>query len=348
MPDVCFAIPGDLATLTGGYAYARRLIEALPTAGWSAHHVVLPGSFPKPSESDLNETRSIFAALPHGTPLLVDGLAFGALPADLLAEFDHTYTALVHHPLAEESGISAADARNFRTQERAALALAQSVVVTSPHTRESVVHDYGVPRERVFLAEPGTDPATRARGAGAVPKLLTVATLTHRKAPDVLIEALARITDVAWTSDLVGSLNRDAAVTANVRRLITQYGLEGRVTLRGELHSADLYAAYDTSDVFVLPSRHEGYGMVFAEAMARGLPIVACAAGAVSDTVPEDAGHLVPPDDIEALAQALRRTLSDEAHRRTLADRAWAHGQHLPTWQDTAAKVSEALWAALP
>jgi len=348
VPDVCFAIPGDLATLTGGYAYARRLIEALPTAGWTAHHVVLPGSFPKPSYADLDETRAVFAALPAGTPVLVDGLAFGALPASLVADFDHSFTALVHHPLAEETGISAADAQHFKGLERAALGLAQSVVVTSPHTRESVVRDYGVSRDHVFLAEPGTDPAPRASGAGNVPKLLTVATLTHRKAPDVLIKALALIKDIPWTSDLVGSLARDAAVTANVRQLIAQHGLNDRVTLRGELHRSELDAAYHGSDVFVLPSRHEGYGMVFAEALARGIPVVACAAGAVSDTVPADAGHLVPPDDVTALANALRRILTDTVHRRTLSDRAWHHGQLLPTWQDTAAKVSEALWASLP
>jgi glycosyltransferase involved in cell wall biosynthesis len=348
VPDVCFAIPGDLTTLTGGYAYARRLIEALPTAGWTAHHVVLPGSFPKPSDADLSETRSILAALPQNTPVLVDGLAFGAMPASLLANLDHSYTALVHHPLAEESGISAADAQRFQASERAALGLAQSVVVTSQHTRETVAHHYGVKRDHVFLAEPGTDPAPRAHGAGSVPKLLTVATLTHRKAPDVLINALGRIKDIPWTSELVGSLDRDVSVTANVRRLIEQHGLEDRVALRGELHSAALDAAYDGSDVFVLPSRHEGYGMAFAEALTHGLPIVACAAGAVSDTVPEDAGHLVPPDDADALAQALRRVLTDASHRRALADRAWHHGQHLPTWNDTAAKVSEALWAALP
>ena len=346
MPDVWFAIPGDLTTLTGGYAYARRLIEALPATGWTAHHVPLPGSFPKPTVADLKATADILSALPPESAVLFDGLAYGALPQELLGELDLSLTALVHHPLAEETGLEAADVARFEASERAALALAQAVVVTSAHTLATLARDYGVPRERLRLAEPGTDAASRARGTATAPVLLTVATLTHRKAPDVLVEALARLKDLSWTSVLVGSTERDPAVTAKVRGLIAQHGLEERVILKGEM--ADLGAVYGSADVFVLPSRHEGYGMVFAEAMARGLPIVGCAAGAVKDTVPLEAGLLVPPDDPQALAEALRRVLTNTALRKRMAEAAWAHGETLPRWSDTAAAVSEALWSALP
>lgn len=348
MPDVWFAIPGDLATLTGGYAYARRLMAALPAAGWYPHHLQLPGSFPNPSPGDLAATAEMLSALPEQTAVLVDGLAFGALPPHLLAELDLSLTVLVHHPLAEETGLSTEAAARLRASERAALPMAQSVVVTSGHTLETMVRDYGVPRDWLTLARPGTDPAPRAKGSPDVPNLLTVATLTHRKAPDVLIDALARIADLRWTSTLVGSIERDAATTAKVRELIARHGLQDRVALRGELQDEALSAAYAGADVFALPSRHEGYGMVFAEALARGLPIVACAAGAVPETVPADAGLLVPPDDPQALAEALRRVLSDVAFRRQLAERSWQHGQHLPTWNDAAGCVGEALWAALP
>jgi glycosyltransferase involved in cell wall biosynthesis len=346
VPDVWFAIPGDLNALTGGYGYARRLMAALPATGWTPHHVPLPGSFPNPSDADLETTRAILAQLPPGAPVLADGLAFGALPAALLAEWDASVVALVHHPLADETGLSDADIRRFKESERTALGFATTVVATSPHTAECLVRDYSVPTGSMFLAVPGTDPAARADAGHDVPTLLTVATLTHRKGHDVLIEALAGITDLPWTSALVGSTDRDAAVTARVRALIERHQLQGRVILRGELHSDALNAAYAAADVFVLPSRHEGYGMVFAEALARGLPIVACAAGAVTDTVPSDAGLLVPVDNPIALAAALRKMLTDAPLRRIMGDAAWKHGQMLPTWDDTAAHVAEALWEA--
>lgn len=348
MPDVWFAVPGDLATPTGGYVYARRLMEALPRTGWFPHHLRLPASFPNPSAADLATSRNMLATLPAETPVLVDGLAFGALPREMLEELDLSVTALVHHPLADETGLSEADVARFKALERAALGLAQSVVATSRHTVETLARDYMVARGHLFLAAPGTDQASRAHNPGSVPRLLTVATLTHRKAHDILIEALAQISDLPWSSELVGSLDRDAKVTAHVRNLLAARGLQDRVILHGELHEAGLEKIYSEADVFVLPSRHEGYGMAFAEALARGIPIVACAAGAVRETVPASTGVLVPPDQPAALAEALREVLSDHAYRRRLSDAAWAHGQTLPTWNDTAAHVAEALWASLP
>lgn len=349
MPDVWFAIPGDPATLTGGYVYARRLMEELPGAGWLAHPVRLPAGFPNPSAADLAATRGIFEQLPEDAVVLADGLAFSAMPRDLLEDAAHVnIVALVHHPLAEESGLTSADVERFKRSERTALEFARTVVVTSPHTGKTLARDYGITGDMIHVAVPGTDRAQRAHNKSDVPQLLTVATLTYRKGHDVLIKALAEIKDLSWHSTLVGSLARDPAVAAHIKGLIATHGLDDRVTLAGELQDTALAAAYSTADVFVLPSRHEGYGMVFAEALAHGLPIVACKAGAVPETVPEDAGTLVPPDDPAALAAALRRMLSDASHRTRVSDAAWAHGQQLPTWQDTAACVADALWAALP
>jgi glycosyltransferase involved in cell wall biosynthesis len=95
--------------------------------------------------------------------------------------------------------------------------------------------------------------------------------------------------------------------------------------------------------MFVLPSRHEGYGMVFAEALSHGLPIIACAAGAVVDTVPSDAGRLAPPDDPDTLARLLRTLLTDDDLHARLSQAAWRHSQALPRWADTASTVGAAL-----
>ena len=335
--QVWFALPGDLETVTGGYVYARRLIRHLPAAGWTVHHVALPAAV------DPAETQRRLAAIPPGSTVLVDGLAFGVLPPPLLDSLPLRWVALVHHPLALETGLDPATAARLRDSEKQALPAARRVIVTSPHTADSLIGDYGVPAERIDIALPGTDPVARAAGGGRPPRLLTVATLTRRKAHDVLLAALARIRDLAWQSRLVGSLGRDGEVVAEVRRTIARFGLEDRVVLVGELTGAALEKEYAAAEAFVLPSRHEGYGMAFAEALAHGLPVVACAAGAVPETVPAEAGLLVPVDDAEALAGALRRLLADARLRQRLGDAAWAHGRRLPTWDDTARAVGRAL-----
>jgi len=93
---------------------------------------------------------------------------------------------------------------------------------------------------------------------------------------------------------------------------------------------------YSASDLFVLASRFEGYGMALAEAIAHGLPVVSTTTGAIPDTIPAGAGLLVPPNDVAALAQALRRLISDRAERRRLAINARAAAAQLPTWQESA------------
>src|SRR5262249_11205793 len=109
-------------------------------------------------------------------------------------------------------------------------------------------------------------------------------------------------------------------------------GLEQRITLAGELAPAALTRAYRTADLFVLPSFHEGYGMAYAEAMAHGLPIIATTAGAIPETVPRQAGLLVPPGNPAALARALRRIIDKPALAAGLATGSRAAGARLPEW----------------
>ena len=344
--ELFFAVPGDPDTLTGGYVYAKRLAEALPDAGWKVNRLRLPNGFPHPDAAALQQTATFLAATPADATIIVDGLAFGALPADLLRgllqQGSRRLVALVHHPLAQESGIDAATAARLRASEQAALALAHRLIVTSPHTQATLIADYGVPAGGLSVAIPGTDPGVRARGS-SVPQLLTVATLTPRKGHEVLLRAYARITDLAWSALWVGSRSRDPATAETLAALIASLGLARRVRFAGELQDGALDDAYAASDLFVLPSHHEGYGMVFAEALARGLPVVATRAGAIPDTVPAECGLLVPPGDDEALAGALRRVLTEPSLHTRLADAAWRYGQTLPDWDDTAARVAEAL-----
>ncbi|MGB0696487.1 MAG: glycosyltransferase family 4 protein [Rhodospirillaceae bacterium] len=346
-----FAFPGDLNAPTGGYGYARRMLDALPDCGWALEPLALPDGFPAPEGPHIATALDQLRAIPKGALVLLDGLAFGGLPATELANLPATLVVLHHHPLALETGLTQAEATRLHATEKAALGIAQAVIVTSPDTARTLVADYAVPEGKITIALPGTDPAPTAPGFSApdpsgtdrAPVLLSVATLTPRKGHDVLLEALDRLRDLPWTAQWIGSLDRDRPCAQALQAAITERGLAERITCPGAVTGADLQAAYQAAALFVLPSRHEGYGMAFAEALSYGLPVIGCAVGAVPDTVPAEAGILVPPDDPDALEQALRAFLVDPARRLRTAQAARQAGLALPSWQDCATTIAACL-----
>jgi glycosyltransferase involved in cell wall biosynthesis len=278
----------------------------------------LGGGFPNPNAPTRAAACARLAALPPGRPVVIDGLAFGVL-ADAAAALRsrHPLVALVHHPLALESGLSTVEAAALRQSERAALACARHVVVTSAATARLLAADYDVPAERLSVVEPGTD-----------------RTVVPRKGYDVLVAALARLKDLSWRLLIAGDLARNPDAARRLAADIARLGFAERVTMAGAVTPDRLAALYAAADLFVLPSRFEGYGMAYAEAIAHGVPVVGTTAGAIPETVPASAGVLVPPDDIDALAAALRRLIERPDERQRLA--AGARAARFPSWRDQA------------
>ncbi|MBK9083255.1 MAG: glycosyltransferase family 4 protein [Rhizobiales bacterium] len=341
-----FVIPGDLATVSGGYAYDRAVLAQAPAAGLALTHLSLPGAWPHPSSHDLEEARRRLAATPADATLLIDGLALGAMPPAFVAGLSRRIVALVHHPLGLEAGLSPPRAAALIENERGVLAHAARVVVTSRHTGALLAVDFDVPMDRVVVAEPGTEPAARATGGGAPLTMIAVGTVLPRKGYLHLAEALGGLRDLDWRLDVVGGLAAAPDETAALRETLDRRRLTERVTLRGAVTGAALDGMLASADLFVMPSLYEGYGMALAEAMARGLPIVATRAGAAADTVPDEAALKVDPGDAPALAGALRKAIMDAGLRARLAEASWRAGQNLPRWRDTAARVAEAIRAA--
>jgi glycosyltransferase involved in cell wall biosynthesis len=344
MISAAFAIPGDLGTPTGGYRYDREVLARAAAHGVSLDHLPLPGSFPDPSDDDLLRAAGALVSLAPDRVLLADGLAYGALPESICASIRCPIVALVHHPLALESGIGAMAAGHFRHSEAVALSHAAAVIATSRVTARTLADEYEVPADRITVAEPGTEPASRATGSGSTEKLiLAVGAVSHRKGYDVLMDALGALADLPWRLAVVGATDRDPKAYEAARRAVAQNGLEKRVSFEGSLSEEALARLYGLADLFVMPSRYEGYGMVLAEAMARGLPIVATTGGAAAETVPDAAALKVPPGHAGDLRTAIARVLGDDQLCAGLADASWAAGQTLPRWSDTARIIASVL-----
>jgi glycosyltransferase involved in cell wall biosynthesis len=337
MLEAVFAIPGDLNLPTGGYAYDRRVLALLPDFGVGALHLELPASFPDPTAADLDQTARRLAAIAPHAVIMVDGLAYGAMPAPVIGRARAPIVALVHHPLCLETGLAATRQDGLRLLETAALALACKIIVTSPLIARTLIADFAVSAHKITVAEPGTDPAPRATFSGQGPaQLLSVGAIVPRKACDLLVRALSPLRDRDWQLTIAGPIDRSPQALADVHAAIRHTGLGHRITLAGPVDGKRLASLYAAADAFVMASLFEGYGMVLAEAMARGLPIVCTTGGAAAETVPESAALKVPPGDKHALSLAIQRVLDNRDLRQSMARASWSAGQKLPRWEDTA------------
>jgi glycosyltransferase involved in cell wall biosynthesis len=368
---VTVVVPGDLETRSGGYGYDRRIIAGLRDRGWSVTVRQLAASFPCPTSAARDDAARALAEIPDQAIVLVDGLAFGALPDEVEREAARLrFVALVHHPLAAETGLDPALASTLENSERRALAAATLVVVTSRSTAAALA-SYGVGPERTVVVEPGTDPVPLARGSGkpqpspeSYPptaishqpfrvQLLCVATLTPRKGHALLFRALASIPYRNWRLTCAGSVDRDPATVQRLRAQLRLAGLYDRVAIAGDMDADALAIHYDRADLFVLPTLYEGYGMAVAEALARGLPVISTATGAiealVSDTDHDGggehspAGIVLPPGDYDALTNALLRVLGDDRLLAKLAEGARRVRDRLPRWEDAVTKMADVL-----
>jgi glycosyltransferase involved in cell wall biosynthesis len=304
------------------------------------------GSWPRPDAASRAALADLVAGIPDGAVVLLDGLVASTAPDVLVPQARRLrLVALVHMPLGQGTDDDA------RTREGAVLSAARSVVTTSAWARRALMELYSLPGDRVHVAEPGTDAAGLAPGTATAGALLSVAAVIPGKGHDLLLDALTMLAGHRWRCLCVGSVEREPAFAEDLRRRVLDGGLDGRVRFSGPQTGADLANSYGASDLLVLPSRGETYGMVVTEALARGLPVVAAEVGGVPEALGRGAdgtrpGLLFPPDDPAALRDALRAWLEDADLRRRLRRAARERRASLSRWSTTTSVVADVLVGA--
>ena len=345
-------VAGSPDQRTGGYLYDAHIVAELRKQGWDIELIGLDGHFPDADSVAQQALESALVQLPDDHQVVIDGLVMGGLPEVIKRHQSRlAITALVHHPLGDERGLSDDEQARFHRLELGGLAAVRQVIVTSAFTQrrlKALAADYQIALPVISVVEPGVTPVADAnrlsRPTTSSPlRILCVATLTPRKGQDLLVAALSRLVHLDWQCDCFGSLNRDPAFADRVAGLVDHYALGERFRLPGECDQAQLEAAYQNADLLVLPSWYEGYGMVISEALAHGLPVITTRGGALADTLPEGAGIAVPPGDVEALSAAIERFLQEPALRGSLTQGADAARQQLGSWQDAAEEFAAAL-----
>ena len=220
-------------------------------------------------------------ACPTRATVLIDSLVGLDAAEALLREQDRLRLwQLVHLPLA-----LSLDGTEVRPQEHRALTAATGVITTSGWTRRWLLATYGLEPLHV-CTWPGQGLRGGALAAGLLPAtLVCVGAVVPDKGHDVLVAALAGLADLPWSCRVVGPLDREPTFVARLQEQVRAAGLTERVQLTGPLSPAEVGAALDTSDLLVLPTLLETFGMVVTEALAHGMPVVASDTGGVAEAL---------------------------------------------------------------
>ena len=232
-----------------------------------------------------------------------------------------------------------------RSVERADLVLADS-----ENTRDDLIELLGVPAESIRVVYAGVEPeftprpqaevqAVRERYGIQRPYLLGLGTLQPRKNFRRLIEAYHLLREEHDIPQQLVIGGGHGWLYEPIMEAIERHGLQEDVRLIGFCDDADLPALYTGADLFAFPSLYEGFGIPVLEAMACGTPVVAADTSSLPE-VAGDAALLVPPTDVEALAQALWLALDDSALRETLRARGFEQCRRF-TWHDSAHRLLE-------
>lgn len=329
---ITLVVPAPFATISGGYAYDRRMVHGLREAGHAVEIVELDGRYPLPDDKAKESARQAWLALPADARPVIDGLGLPAF-ADLADALAARAVALIHHPTALEHGLPDSDRAALRDIERRLFPRLSKIIVTSPSSGERLQAEFGVVADRIAVVVPGTDDAPRSPGSGGPGcAILSVGTLVPRKGHDVLLRAMARLFDLEWSLTIVGSAARNPAHADGLRALAEELGIARRVRFAGEVDDAALEHLWRGADLFALATQWEGYGMAVAEALKRGLPVAVTSGGAAGLLVPLEAGVVCPPGDRDGLSKAMRRLICDVDLRRSMAEPAWEAGRLLPDW----------------
>jgi glycosyltransferase involved in cell wall biosynthesis len=379
---ITFLTVGDLARRTGGYLYHAEVHARLRQRGHRVDEIVLSAA-DEAAQRRAAPHAGALVPLDASDVIIVDALA-RIVCAPWLAQWQaqRPLVAMIHElpSLANASGavcpgevaLLAADALITVSAHGAATLVAHGAppeaIIQAPGgfdrlisaTREQALLSATADRRPQPVSVPlAVNRLSSANVMGAVApgaaqrplrtqppyRALCVAQWIPRKQIRELVQAWHLAAPAGWTLDLVGETTADPAYTASIHTALAEAS-SASIQVHGAISDAALAVAYADADLFVLPSRFEGYGIVFAEALAHGLPVIACATGPLPELL-GSAALLVPPDDLPALTHAIAQLTTTPHLRTELAAAARSRIATLPTWEQTTDQYLVAIHHAL-
>lgn len=351
-------IYGSLEGHSGGYLYDRRLVEHLRAAGdtvevislpWRAYPRLLAHNFSRPLAQRLQALEVdllLQDELNHPSLILPNRRWNAAGKPRIISIVHHLRSSELHPRLILPL---------YRAVERRYLETLGGFIFNSRTTQAAVQDLLGRPVTGV-VAYPGGDQIgtgmplevieQRLQRDPARPlRLLFVGSIIPRKGLHTLLKALRKLKRDNWTLEIVGGVG-DKTYASQMLLLAAPLG--EKVRFRGRVVDGDLRAIFETRDVLVMPSSYEGFGIVYLEGMACGLPPIATQVGAAREIIAAGTnGFLLPPEDANALAECIHSLVVDRTRLAELSRRARRRFDEFPTWEQSASATRAYLLSLL-
>ena len=344
--NIGFLIYGSLNTLSGGYLYDRKLVSYLREQGDSVEIISLPW---RNYAAHLTDNIH-FRLSPHLDLLIQDELNHPSLLSANARPHPYPVISLVHHLRCSEQRPGWQN-RFYGLIEKRYLNSVDGFIFNS-ETTKGVVDVLVKSDKHNIVAYPPTDrfgyPVTedeviaRAHQSGPL-RLLFLGNVLHRKGLHTLLEAIRHET-VEIRLDVVGGLTAEPKYVQEMQEKAQVSGMSSKIFFHGPLDNDELIEKMRSAQVLVVPSSYEGFGIVYLEGMAFGLPVIGTTAGAASEIIENgETGFLIEPDDAEMLAKQLSNLAKDRDLLAKMSVKGLERYRRQPTWQETAGQIRDFL-----
>lgn len=203
------------------------------------------------------------------------------------------------------------------------LKLSHIVITNSEYTKNQAV-EMGVDKNKIFVIHPAINLPLKKfnerKKLNQPPVLFFLGYVSHRKGLIFLLEALNMIRDRDWRLIVAGDTSQDPEYVERCYDFIKKYGLEEKIEFTGMIAREKINEHFSNSDIFIFPTLYEGYGMVIKEAASSGIPIISTNISNIPYIVKDQVSALlVPPEDPEALKDAIIKLLEDKKLRKKIS-----------------------------
>jgi len=343
-------IYGSIETISGGYLYDRKLVEHLRTQGDHVELISLPWrNYPRHLLD--NFSRSL---LNKCLNLQVDVLIQDELNHPSLAWLNNRLRvpfpiiSLVHHMRCDELRPGWQNTI-YRKIERCYLDAVDGFIFNSHTTKDSVARVSPINKRSWTIATPAgdrfdpaieaTDITARAQQSGPL-RLIFLGNLIPRKGLHTLVESISLLEPGCCTLDVVGGFDADSSYAQCIFQKVKYGGLEAKIRFHGAQSDDALEKLLANSQVLVVPSSYEGFGIVYLEGMGFGLPAIGTTQGAASEIITHgETGFLIKPDDATGLAILLQKLCQDRKFVAGLGMAAHQRCKQFPGWEQSMAKI---------